>query len=148
PAATAAVPAAAATVASTTAATAAAEAPPAATAAAAAGTTRALARLVDFQGTAVELVAVERLDRRLRILIGTHLDDTESARAAGLGVGQDRDALDRASALGERRTQGVLGRGEVEIADVELGAHRGIAFSRLSRWLVPVTCRESAGPST
>src|SRR5262245_36026433 len=97
--------------------------------AAAAGTARStLTRFVDLQGTALELDAVQRLDRGLGILVRAHLDEPEAARSTGLGVGEDGDALDDASAFGERRPQSIFCGREIEVADVELGTHRGLPF--------------------
>jgi hypothetical protein len=62
----------------------------AATAATAAATTRgALARLTDGERTTPERLAVERVDRRLRLRVGRHLDEGEAARPPGLPIGHD-----------------------------------------------------------
>src|SRR5437868_6399410 len=48
-------------------------------------------RLGDLHGAPVDLVAVERRDRRLRVGLGRHLDVSEAARLAGRLAELDRD---------------------------------------------------------
>ena len=59
----------------------------------------------------------------LGIALRAHLDEREAARTAGLAVARDGHLLDGAAVRSERGTQRVLGDGEVEVADVELGSH-------------------------
>src|SRR5262249_34840161 len=92
--------AAAATAAATAIATAATPAAEATAAATAAGRTRL--GFVDAQLAAVEVGAVHGGDRRLRVLVSGHLDETEAPRTARFAVGHYLHADDVASIRGER----------------------------------------------
>src|SRR5688500_12510086 len=65
-----------------------------AAAAAATTTTTTLLRLAHAHRAAAEIGAVEGGDRLLRALRGRHLDEAETARAAGDAVDHDRDLGD------------------------------------------------------
>ena len=65
--------------------------------------------LVDVEFAAGEFEAIECLDRLASIVV-RHLDETESAGAAGLTIRNDRSPLDGA-VLGEQRFQFVTGGG-------------------------------------
>ena len=78
---------------------------------------------VDGEGAAVELPAVEGFDCGVSAF---HLDETEAAGAAGIAVGDDADALDRAM-LAEEVANLVLGRTEGEVPHVDL-LHSAVAF--------------------
>src|SRR5688572_2519824 len=78
---------------------AAAEAAPAAAAAA----VLAGPGLVDGQGPAVGLLAVEGGDGRLRLLVGLHLHEAEALGAAGVAVHDDLGRLHRAVGLEQLR---------------------------------------------
>src|SRR3954447_21447860 len=77
-----------------TSATAGAATPTPATAAASPGLTRP--GLVDCEATAVDFVIVQGIDRRLRLGIRAHLDETESLASTRVPVGNDLGALDAA----------------------------------------------------
>src|SRR5262249_10821269 len=62
----------------------------------------------------------------------------EAARTTGLAVAGDGNLLDAAAVLAEGGAQGVLGGGEVEIADVELASHWNHPGNR------PVCCARRA----
>src|SRR5437870_10746413 len=72
--------------------------PAAGTAAAATGAGALLARtsLVDREGPAVFVLAVQPGDRRLRLLVVAHFNEAEAFRAAGLAVHNDLGRLNRA----------------------------------------------------
>src|SRR5688500_15637029 len=72
-----------------------------ATAAATAATIFARARDVHLEVATVEGLAVELLDRCLRLFGGAHLDEAEAARAPRVAIGDDGRAVHRA----ERREQ-------------------------------------------
>lgn len=116
---------AAATVATTATTAAAAEA--AATTAAAEATAAAFLtrlRLVDAQRTTIEVGAVHRLDRGLRVRVVRHLDEREAARATRVTIEHDLD-LGHLTAIGaECRTQDVLGGLKGEVANVQSRTHR------------------------
>src|SRR5262249_31788397 len=76
--------------------------------------------LVDRQGAALELGAVEGLDGLVTTL--GHLDEAEAAGAAGLAVGHDLGPGDGAEAA-ERLPEGVAGGGERQGADAQVLAH-------------------------
>jgi hypothetical protein len=119
--------AAAAKAAAATAATTAAAAEAAATTATALGT---FLSLVDAQRATVEVSAVHGRDGSLCLLLVSHGDETEAARATGLAIGHDVRVGDLASA-GEGLAQDVRGGVKREIADVEAIAH--LLFSRSLR---------------
>src|SRR6185312_12467298 len=88
-----------------------------------AGTARsALASLVDVQCTALELMAIELLDRLLGFLVAAHFDEAETAGATGGTVHHHRGRLDRAG-LGEQSPQVVIRGFEVEVSDEKLLSH-------------------------
>ena len=60
-------------------------------------------RFVHHQGTSLEFVLVELADRPLRIIVGRHLDERETARASGRHVAHDADVVDLAGAAEEIR---------------------------------------------
>ena len=80
---------AAATTAAATAATAAESAAAASTAAAAAATATAILGLLDGDLTALDVAAVDLLDRLARLVFGRHFDEAEAARTAGLTIRDD-----------------------------------------------------------
>lgn len=86
---------------------------------------RALAfvRLIHFEGTAFEFLAVQGLDGPRSIGV-RHLDEPEPAWTVGLAVRDYRDFVDR-SVRREQRTQGVFGSGEGKISNEKFG-HLGI----------------------
>jgi hypothetical protein len=128
--ATAATAAAATTTAEAAAAAAATTAAAAAEAATAATALRTFLSLVDAQRATVEVGAVHGRDGSLRLLLGSHGDETEAARATGLAIGHDVRVSDLAGA-GESLAQDVRGGVKREIADVEAIAH--LLFSRSLR---------------
>src|ERR1039457_5009937 len=92
---------------------------------AAAATTRAGllgARLVDAEGAAFELLAVQGAHGLLAVGIG-HLDEAETLGLAGIAVGDDAGRLDRAIRL-EDRAERVVVDGVGEVSDVELHGMR------------------------
>src|ERR1039458_29350 len=98
---------------------------PAVAATAAAATTRAGllgARLVDAEGAAFELLAVQGAHGLLAVGIG-HLDEAETLGLAGIAVGDDAGRLDRAVRL-EDRAERVVVDGVGEVSDVELHGMR------------------------
>jgi hypothetical protein len=111
-----------ATAAAGTATTPASAAATAVTAAAARGTFFTRARFVYGESATVEGLAVKLGDRSLRVLIGTHGDECESAGFAGEFVLDEKDFAHRTS-LREIVLQVGLGRIERQIADVEFVAH-------------------------
>ena len=126
--------AAAATVAATTATT--ATAPTAVTTTAAAVTTAATTTvaaataawftgpsLVDGQPAAVDLLVMERLDRRLCFLIAAHLHEAEALAAAGVAVVDDLDAL-HAPELREQLLQFGVADLVGQVPDIKFLAHR------------------------
>ncbi|CAA9405275.1 MAG: hypothetical protein AVDCRST_MAG64-1945 [uncultured Phycisphaerae bacterium] len=133
--ATAAVPTAAAAATATVAAAAATAA--AATVPAAAAATRAvLTRLghVDGQVAAVDVLAVQGVDRGLGLLVGAHLDEAEALAAAGVPVADDLCALHR-TVLREELLEIRAGRVVAQVPDVQLA----VAHWRFS-------CRWARGP--
>src|SRR5512146_2687873 len=97
---------------------------PAAPATAAAGPTAFLALTsdVDFDGAALEIVTVQLLDRLLRLAVGPHLDETESARLACFTIRDDRRGF-TGPCLRKELLQLLLAHAECEIAYVKLCAH-------------------------
>jgi len=73
---------------------------------------------VDIQGTTVEVLTVEAFNGRTSGVIG-HGDERETAGAAGLTIGDDRDLFDVA-VCGESLAEGVFGRIETCVAYVDL----------------------------
>jgi len=120
--ATAAAEAASATTAAATSATAAAKAA-AATTAAASPAIFTRTGLVDRQGAAAVVGAIERCDCRLRLGIRTHLNEAETFRPPGVPVGDDFRALDcamRGKHLFQLRTANRVG----QIPYIQSRAHR------------------------
>src|SRR5205085_2489944 len=95
-------------------------------AAAAPGARPLLARLglVDRQGAAVELGAVEGLDGRLGAV--AHLHEAEAPAAAGLAVGDDLRPL-HGAVLAEGRLQVRGGRLERQVAHVNVLRHESLS---------------------
>jgi hypothetical protein len=91
--------------------------------AATAGARRHRLRLVNGQVPAAEVVVVELIDGFLRLLVGRHLDEPESACAASRHVAHDLDALDGATS-GEELLQVLLSRAVREVAHVKFSTHR------------------------
>src|SRR5207247_8178031 len=114
---------------SITAAAAAAVAAPAAAAGAAAGARPLLAGLglVDLQGAALDLGAVQGGDGGVAAL--AHLDEAEAARAAGVAVGRHLGAGHRA-VVGEPAAEVVRGGGVGEVPHINVLAH-GSPFAGL-----------------
>src|SRR5688572_5622780 len=81
------------------------------------GAGRTFLRFIDAQRTAVHLVAVEALDRGLR-LARTHLDETEATGFARFAVVDQLYGVDLAMAL-EEHLDVLLGRGEGQIAHID-----------------------------
>src|SRR5262249_39690691 len=77
---------------------------------------------LDLQRPPVELIAVELSNRLIRCLGRGHLRETETTRAPGVTIGDDRafvDALDRI----EERTESLGGGVEGKAADEKLLTH-------------------------
>ncbi len=102
------------------AATAAVAAAAATAAAAAAAFTRA--GLVDDQGAAADVAAVDGRDRLLRLVFARHFDEAEAARLARVAVGDDLGAGDVAC-FGEQVMEILVGGLIAQIADIEFGCH-------------------------
>src|SRR4030095_11485199 len=91
--------------------------------AAAATRTRNLgSRLVDRQPPSAELLIVQLRDGVLRIVIRRHLDERETARAAGVAIAHDFDSFEMAR-LGEQILKILLIRIVRNVADVEFSTH-------------------------
>jgi hypothetical protein len=105
------------------------------TAAEAAATTTATAafsarlRLVHTQRTPIDVLAVERLDGTLRILLAFHLDERKSTRATGVPVEHDLDVGDFAAVAFERGAQCVFGGLEGEVSYVQSRTHRCLTIT-------------------
>src|SRR5262249_26294045 len=84
--------------------------------------------LVDGQGTAIVLLAVEVGDGGLGLVIGRHFDEAEAAAGAGSAVGDDLGALDgpvsREEILEVRAAHVVA-----QISDVKFPAHCKLQFA-------------------
>lgn len=94
--------------------------------AAAAATRRALLGLVDAQRTAVDVLAVDLVDRLLGLIRGAHRHEREAARTAGLAIEDDVDVRDLTVAR-EELADGVAGGVEGKVAYVQSGAHGSLA---------------------
>src|SRR5262245_55121701 len=105
------------------AATASASAVTAAVAAAPAAAPLALARFVDGQRTAAEVVAMKVADGAVGVLRAPHLHEAEASGTAGVSVGDEFDLCDRSPVLGEELTNLLLVRAEGKIADIQSGTH-------------------------
>jgi len=57
------------------------------------------AGFVHVDGASAELAAIERRDCLFAVFVVSHLDETETARAAGLAIGQNADTVDLAITL-------------------------------------------------
>src|SRR5437879_10731102 len=68
----------------------------------------ALPSLAHGEGAAPERLAVEGVDRRLRLGVRRHLDEGEAPGAAGLAIGHDLDLLDLTPVLLEEGPKLVL----------------------------------------
>ena len=79
-------------------------------------------RLIHGEVTPAELLVVQRADRFLRVVVGRHVDEGESARPSRRHVAHDVDGLDRARAA-EQVLQILLGHRVREVSDVELFRH-------------------------
>ena len=142
-----------------TAATAAAPASTAATttaavAAAAAATTPsassrlALLGLVHTDRSSIQLGAVELLDRRLGIRIGSHLDESKAARAASVTVGHDAGTRHGPAVLLERRDQIIFLRVPGQVAHEESLAHKSHSTTRRGVRATRLAARgSSVGPA-
>src|SRR6185369_12430712 len=73
--------------------------------------------LVDAEGAAVVLAAVEGAHRLLGVAVG-HLDEAEALRGAGVAIGDDARGVDAAVGL-EEGAEGAVVHGIGQIADVE-----------------------------
>src|SRR5262249_26525512 len=80
--------------------------------------------LVDRQAAAVHLLAVERLDGRLGLLVAVHLDETEPLGPARVPVHDDLGGLHGAVRL-EQLQQVAVGHAVGQVAHVQLLAHGG-----------------------
>jgi hypothetical protein len=98
-----------------------------ATATAATTASRALLGLVHAQRTAVEHLPVHALDGLLGLLRRAHGDEAEATGAAGLAVAHQVDVRHRAE-LFERSADGLGGRVERKVANVQTGAHLDLAI--------------------
>src|SRR5579862_9404293 len=78
----------------------------------------ALLGLVHAQRTTTEVLAVEALDG-LRGIGARHLNETETARAAGVAVGDDAHGLDGA-VLSKQLAHFGVGSGERQVANIDL----------------------------
>lgn len=111
-----------ATVATATAATAFTTAAAAATTAAVAAAAAARRTLftgtgfVDRQGTALEILLMERVNRRIGVRLGTHLDERETPGTTGGAILHDVDCDDSASG-GEMILQIIFSGTEWEVSD-------------------------------
>src|SRR5204863_5347982 len=79
----------------------------------------AILRFVDFEGPTVEVGAVQRLHGARGVGI-RHLHEAEAARPTRVAIGDQGDLLDR-SVFGKQGADGLVGRGEGEISDIQLG---------------------------
>ena len=98
----------------------------AATVAAAATTTRtgrALTGLVDRQGPAIDLLAVEGRDGRLQTFVGLHFHETEAARTAGLAI-RDHLGASHGAVSSKHRLQVSRRGGPGEVSHVNLPGHK------------------------
>src|SRR5579871_3321384 len=75
--------------------------------------------LVDGQVPAVVLTGVQAPDRRLGLIVGVHLHESEPLRAIGVPINDDLGALDRPE-RGEQRLQVALVDVVGEVPDVQL----------------------------
>jgi hypothetical protein len=91
----------------------------------------------------IEVLAIEGLDRRLRVGVRRHLDERETARPTRFTVGDDADAGRLPTALIEHRLDAVFGRVEGEIADEQTLTHEELrACSPRTRFRHAALCRE------
>jgi hypothetical protein len=100
----------------------------AATTATAAAATSAFtwAGLVDDQGTAIDVAAIDRGDRLLRFIFACHLNETEATGLARIAVGDDLCAGDVAG-FREEVIKLLVRRLIAQITDVKFGCHGSMA---------------------
>jgi hypothetical protein len=93
----------------------------AATAAAATTSAKATAavrfgpRFVHVKCSAVEVPAVQTRDRAIRFRVGTHFDEAETARLAGIAIGNNVHAIHCAISL-EQRAYRIFGSAKAQVA--------------------------------
>ena len=83
----------------------------------------ALARLVDGQGAAIEILAVQRIDGGLSLLIAGDVNEAEATRLARHSIGHDLDTERLDPCALERSAHAVLGGMECQIPHVQSLAH-------------------------
>jgi hypothetical protein len=83
-----------------------------------------LARLVDGKIASTEILGVKTLDRGLGAFL-IHFDKTEPSRAAGFAVSDERHFVNGSKSF-ERGTDGIRGRIERKITDIQSLTHEGI----------------------
>src|SRR6516225_6478452 len=108
-------------------------APAAAVAAPAAAPFLARPGLIDRESSAVDLGAIERLDRRLRFLIAAHLHEAEPLGAAAVPVHDHLGRLDR-SVRREHLLERGIGDLVGQIANVQFLAHERTPGNRERSW--------------
>lgn len=86
-------------------------------------TTGALLRLVHAQRASVEVGAVHRSDRRLRLGLGGQFDECEATRSARLAVHHQEDIRHRTPVGAERISEGLFSRAVCQVAYVESRSH-------------------------
>ena len=101
----------------------------AAAAAAAAATFSARLRLVHAQRTPIDVLAIERLDGTLCILLAFHLDERKATRTTGVPVEHDLHVGDLAAVAFERGAQGIFGGLEGEVSYVQSRTHRCLTIT-------------------
>src|SRR5690349_1953729 len=87
-----------------------------------ASATGSVLRLVDFQGTTVEVLAVQSLHGARGVGVG-HLDEAEATGTAGVSIADERD-LFNGSMRCEQGTHRVFRGRKGQISDVEFGHFR------------------------
>ncbi len=93
-------------------------------AAAAAAARAPLARLVDVQVAAAEVLVVQAFDRGAG-RVGVHLDETETSRTTGVAVGDEGHVMNGSERL-ESRTYVLGGRIERKVTDIKSFVSHGI----------------------
>src|SRR2546430_5676717 len=81
------------------------------------------------EGGAPERLAVEGVDRRLRLGVRRHLDEGEAPGAAGLAIGHDLDLLDLTPVLLEEGPKLVLIHLVREVPNVQSLSHSSSRFA-------------------
>jgi hypothetical protein len=89
----------------------------------------AIVGVVHTQATTAEVVTVEAADRIRCLRVASVLDESESARPAGFAIGADVDA-DDTSSRSEKLRELLLGRGEAQIADENLGRNDDLLWMK------------------